>query len=267
LKEFTLLVKDSIVARQAVFSFSHPLYTALKGFSAMSKFRFTDVPARAINKFRRHFSSVDSAGLDSLLADVPGVIHIGANTGQERAQYAAFDLNVLWIEPIPEIFESLCSNISTFPKQQAIQALLAAEHGREYVFHVSDNQGASSSILDFAEHRKLHPDIHYTSNIRMTSTTLTHLIDQHRIDINDYGALILDTQGSELLVLNGATSVLPSMRYLKTEVADFEAYKGCCRVDDLSDFMTGQGFKLSRMVPVVRRDGIGTYYEAIFGRA
>jgi hypothetical protein len=34
------------------------------------------------------------------LRDVTGVIHVGANTGQERFLYRLFGLNVIWIEPI-----------------------------------------------------------------------------------------------------------------------------------------------------------------------
>ena len=210
---------------------------------------------------------VDSATVNSFLKEVPGVIHVGANTGQEREDDAALGLNVLWIEPIPAIFDVLQSNISEFANQQALRALLAAEHGRAYVFHVSDNEGASSSILDFAKHRKMYPEVHFTSEIHMTSTTLTHLIDEHHIDVSRYGALVLDTQGSELLVLQGAISVLSQMRYVKTEVADFEAYKGCCQFSELTDFMTLHGFKLFKSVPVVKRDGIGTYYEAVFQKS
>jgi hypothetical protein len=43
----------------------------------------------------------------SYLRKVRGVIHVGANEGQERDLYAAFGLNVIWIEPIPEVFQVL----------------------------------------------------------------------------------------------------------------------------------------------------------------
>jgi FkbM family methyltransferase len=230
------------------------------------KFRIADIPARAINKLRRHFLPVDSMVLDSFLAEVPGVIHIGANLGQEREHYAALGLNVIWIEPIPAVFEALCSNISGYPNQRAYRCLLAAERGREYTLHVSDNDGAASSILDFAKHRKLHPDIHHLSDLNITSTTLTHLIDEQKIDIKDYGAIVLDTQGSELLVLKGALPLLSKLRYIKTEVADFESYVGCCQVSELTEFMIEQGFALLDKVPFIRRDGIGTYYEVVFRR-
>jgi hypothetical protein len=45
------------------------------------------------------------AHLTSFLRKVNGLIHIGANIGQERAIYAEYDLRVAWIEPIPDVFE------------------------------------------------------------------------------------------------------------------------------------------------------------------
>jgi FkbM family methyltransferase len=110
------------------------------------------------------------------------VIHVGANTGQEQHHYASFGLNVLWIEPIPAVFEELRSNISGFPNQSALCYLLAAEDVTEYTFHVANNGGASSSIFDFAEHRKVWPDVCYTHDLRLAATTLARLIDIERIN-------------------------------------------------------------------------------------
>jgi hypothetical protein len=83
----------------------------------------------------------------SYLSGVQVVIHVGANEGQERELYAAFGLHVIWIEPIPEVCETLELNLSTFPKQHAYNYLVADEDGKEYQFHIADNAGASSSIL------------------------------------------------------------------------------------------------------------------------
>jgi len=232
----------------------------------VNKLRLIDIPARAINKLRRHFHKVDFAQLDSFLKQVPGVIHVGANTGQERKDYAALGLNVLWVEPIPAVFEELCANISGFANQRAFRSLLAAEDGKEYTFHVSDYGGASSSILDFAKHRKMHPDIHYVQDIRITATTLARLIEVEQIDLRGYGALVMDTQGSELLVLKGAIPVLEHLKFVKSEVADFEAYAGCCQLEELTDFMRRHGFEILHKMPSITRDGVGTYYEVVYRR-
>jgi FkbM family methyltransferase len=80
---------------------------------------------------------------------VSGVVHVGANLGQEREVYAALGLDVVWIEPIPEIFAQLKENVQGFPNQLAIEALVTDIDDKEYVFHIANNDGASSSILAF----------------------------------------------------------------------------------------------------------------------
>ena len=197
---------------------------------------------------------------------VPGVIHVGANAGQERAVYASKGLNVLWVEPIPTVFEVLRSNISRFPKQRACNYLLAAEDGKEYSFHISNNDGQSSSILDLAKHRDIWPDVHFTQDISLTATTLTRLIDIEGIDLRSYGALVLDTQGSELLVLEGAIPVLDQFQFVKSEVADFEAYEGCCQLGELTDFMRKNGFAIAGKSFFSQRNRSGTYYDVLFER-
>ena len=227
----------------------------------MNKNRILDIPQRAVNKLRSRLFPIDS-----FLSKVPGVIHVGANTGQERSKYASLGLKVIWVEPIPTVFEVLRSNISGIANQRACNYLLAEEHGKEYAFHISNNGGASSSILDLAKHREMFADVQFTNEIRITATTLACMVEFEQLDLRNYGALLLDTQGSEMLVLKGAIPVLRQFQFVQTEVADFESYAGCCRLDDLSDFMHKQGFAISRKSPFAFRGGIGTYYNVVFRR-
>ena len=37
------------------------------------------------------------------LKNISGIIHIGANEGQEREKYKKYSLSVIWVEPIPQI--------------------------------------------------------------------------------------------------------------------------------------------------------------------
>ena len=102
---------------------------------------------------------------------------------------------------------------------------------------VSNNGGLSSSIFDIAKHREIWPDVQFTHESHIRATTLPRLVDSEQIELSGYGALVLDTQGSELLILKGAIPILGRFRFVKTEVADFESYAGCCQLDELTDFM------------------------------
>ena len=59
-----------------------------------------------------------------LFKKISGLIHIGANTGQERNEYEQYSLAVIWVEPIPEIFDQLKKNIASYQNQKAFEYLL-----------------------------------------------------------------------------------------------------------------------------------------------
>ena len=212
------------------------------------------------------YQALEKRNPDRFLSDVSGVIHVGANTGQERVQYNDLGLRVIWVEPIPEIFAELEKNIEAFPNQRAFQALLTDVEGKEYEFHIASNNGASSSILELKQHRDIWPDVNYTTSVVLKSTTLASLVEKEKLDIADYQALVLDTQGSELLVLQGSAGLLSAFRYVKTEVPDFEAYEGCCQLQDINSFMETHGFKeFSRKQFASRVEG-GNYFDIVYRR-
>jgi FkbM family methyltransferase len=204
---------------------------------------------------------------NGFLRHIDTLVHVGANEGQERELYATFDLNVHWIEPIPEVFEQLRAALQSFPKQKAYKALILDRDGNARILHVASNNGASSSIFDLGEHRQLWPEISFTHDISVESTTLTSLVRKQSINLGKNAALILDTQGSELLVLEGAMDLLPRFKYVKTEVADFDSYFGCCKLSDLLPFMKQHGFQEVRRDAFKTSPGIGTYYDILFRQA
>lgn len=195
-----------------------------------------------------------------------GVIHVGANEGQERDFYSRYNLNVVWIEPIPEVFQILQGNIGALPSQQAFQCLITDKDDGEYTFHVSDNGGASSSIFDMALHREMFPEVDYEREVKLRSTTLDSLVREKNIDLKKHKALVLDTQGSEMLVLQGAETTLKSIDYLKIEVADFECYAGGCQAKDVDDFLQKRGFALLSKDAFMQQQGIGACYDVSYRR-
>jgi FkbM family methyltransferase len=203
---------------------------------------------------------------DRFLRRVSGVIHVGANTGQERELYARRGLAVLWIEPIPEVFAELCVNLRGYERQRALEYLVTDKDGAEYEFHVASNEGQSSSIMELKDHRDIWPDVTFTRSIKLKSTTLASLLAKEHIDLAQYDALVMDTQGSELLVLKGAESVLRNFKFVKTEVADFEAYAGCCRLPEMEAFMTRHGYReFSRRKTGTHPAG-GSYFDIVYER-
>jgi 2-O-methyltransferase len=210
--------------------------------------------ARVVRKLTKH----------SYLRQTTGLIHVGANLGQERELYAKYKLNVLWVEPLPDIFERLCQNIKSFPKQTAVKHLITDQDGGEYLFHIASNDGASSSLLEPARHKTLFPDVRFESTMTLKSITLDSLLQQLGGSNRSYQTLVLDTQGSELMVLKGAVRTLSHLKFVLTEAADFESYAGCAQVDELTAYLRSFGFKLIRSDKQIETPHGERYFDLLY---
>lgn len=108
----------------------------------------------ALRRIARRPRRRRSQGEYAFLAGTRGVIHAGANSGQERGTYDQHGLRVIWVDPNREVFQKLLDNIRPFPRQRAFERLLAGEDGVRHKFRVANNDGLSSSILDLKLHRE-----------------------------------------------------------------------------------------------------------------
>ena len=100
----------------------------------------------------------------------------------------------------------------------------------------------------------------------MRSSTLPTALNTAGIDYAAFDALVLDTQGSELLVLRGAAPILAQFKFVKTEAADFESYKGCATVSEISRFLAEHKFTLRQKVEFATHPAGGRYFDLLFKR-
>ena len=217
-------------------------------------------------KFLRRLRRLFAPDPNRFLGSTRGVIHVGANVGQERDLYGRYGLDVLWIEPIPDVFARLAANIKGLPRQRALERLVTDRDDETYEFHISNNDGESSSILDLKEHRDIYPTVDFTRTISLKSSTLATLLARENVEDARYDALVMDTQGSELLVLRGAEPVLGHFKFIKTEVPDFEAYAGCAKLEDIERFLLERGYAEVSRNCFASRSGGGNYYDVVYGK-
>jgi FkbM family methyltransferase len=219
-----------------------------------------------IKRIGRRMRSWIARDPDRFLKNIRGVIHVGANTGQEIELYAKHGLNAVWVEPIPEVYDMLKENLRNYPRQSAFQYLVTDRDDAEYRFNVANNNGESSSILEIALHKDLWPSVHFERSINLKSISLASLVQKESLDITQYQALIIDTQGSELLVLRGGEALLKAFKYIKLEVPDFESYKGCCQLKDVGAFLHERGFTEFSRTEFAERSQGGSYYDIVYQR-
>lgn len=208
--------------------------------------------------------NASTADTNFFLKEISGLIHVGANIGDERKTYAKYGLDVVWVEPIQEIFENLKKSLAAYPQQKALQYLVTDCDDIEYPFYVSSNDGASSSILEPKMHKEVWPHVTFQNTLKLKSITFKSMVERESIALENYQALVLDTQGSELLILKGAKELLKNFSFIKTEAADFESYAGCCTLDQLSSYLAEFGFRELMRKPFKSKEEVGTYYDVLF---
>jgi FkbM family methyltransferase len=193
-----------------------------------------------------------------------GVIHIGANSGQERDIYQMHKLAVLWVEADPDTYITLEQNVKTYPNQTAVQSLLLDRDGIDSPFYISTNHAASSSIYLMAQHKKFWPRVDYANEITLKSESLTTLVNRITLDLTLYDTMVLDTQGSELRVLQGGVDILWGIHTLLIETSDCELYQGGCYDSEIAEFLKPFGFvEIERWV-MKSITGVGSCYNVVY---
>jgi len=228
--------------------------------------RFAKKLGRFIPRTRLPSAGKEGSDFDGFLKSCARIVHVGANSGQERDLYNRYDLTVIWIEPIPAVYEQLACNIQPYPKQRAIQALLTDRAGDTVQFNIASNSGQSSSILHLALHKDIWPQVSYVDKIEIRTETLDRLLAAREASDSAIDALVLDTQGSELLVLKGAQAVLRQVKFVKVEAADFEAYEECATVNTIKEFLSGFSLRLVGKNKFAGHPSGGGYYDLLFER-
>jgi FkbM family methyltransferase len=184
-----------------------------------------------------------------MLPDNPVIIEAGACDGSDTVRLAKTWPNghIFAFEPVPELYKKVEAitkgflNISTFPL-----ALSDKEGSADFFISSKDIEpnkpSASSSLLAPGKHFEKCPDIHFKEKITVSTNTLDLWAQKNNIDHVDF--IWLDTQGSELMILQNATSILKTVKYVLTEVEFVEAYKNQPLFEEVKKWMESQGFTL-----------------------
>lgn len=181
-----------------------------------------------------------------------GVIHVGANTGQELDYYQATNIRrAVLIEPLDEPYRVLCQRIEEreLTTYIPVQALCSEVDGAAYDFFVASNGGESSSFLRPARHLAEAPEVRFDAKVRLQSRTLDSIIAEVEaatpgFTLADLDALVLDAQGAELHVLKGANRVLQQVTYIRSEVSFGGLYEGDSPLEEIQGFLKCYGFRM-----------------------
>jgi FkbM family methyltransferase len=197
------------------------------------------------------------------------LIDVGASDGSFTAAIEKqFGIHrALLVEPIPERCVQLRNRFN--PAMVSIFEGVVSDHAGAIEMEIL-NWDYSSSILPVRRDiQSVAEAFDLTVRKRITAKvqTLDGLV-QERGFFGDIDLLKLDTQGSELMILHGATRTLASTKFLLTEVSFKPLYKNSAVFVEIHDFLTSQGFILLSVMDGFRdADGELLQADVLFGRA
>lgn len=163
---------------------------------------------------------------------ITGIIHVGAHHCQEHEDYKRNGVNkIVYIEASPKTFAVIANK--KFDENVRLYNVACADYeGYTEMYTETDNQGQSSSLLPPGTHIKHYPSIRFTGKETVKVVRLDSLL------LNGYNFLMIDTQGSELMVLKGAPVTLQDVDYIYLECNREELYIGAPMVEEIDAYLT-----------------------------
>jgi FkbM family methyltransferase len=174
-----------------------------------------------------------------------GIIHAGADVGQEVAQYFEYGFkNIILIEANPASYATLQAKFGRDGNVMLFNYAICERNGA-IDFHIHTSRSGSTepaSILPLKRFKEIVKTLHTTDTIRVPAITLDSLVETHRIAASEYNFLNIDTQGAELMALRGAAKLIPSLDVIISEVNLIEMYENGALENEIVTFLASHGF-------------------------
>jgi FkbM family methyltransferase len=137
------------------------------------------------------------------------IIHVGADKGPDREEYSKLGVKeIVWLEADPENVNYLRK---TYPDDQTISGIVSNEETDRKLFYLMDNSALNSAIPPIDMNSIAFEKIIFVNSHKLDSVIKIH--DNKEI------ILVVDVQGAEEQVLDGAQITLSKTKFVIIEIA------------------------------------------------
>jgi FkbM family methyltransferase len=189
---------------------------------------------------------------------IHSVVHVGAHDGTFALSLKeAFpDLMFHLIEPVPSTFQKLLANVASQPNMKCLN--LAAGEKEEILEMFVDDFSPASSLLPY-ESRAIQefPFLGKGHAIKVQIMPLDQILQSCGAEKVDM--LIMDVQGYEDKVLQGAQRTLKSCDVIMSELSLQDLYRGSSTFDSVYQALVREGFRLKHLLNPIR----GTHHTIL----
>jgi FkbM family methyltransferase len=185
------------------------------------------------------------------------IFEIGACEGEDSIRYSRLFINskIYAFEPLPENIKLIQNNLLHYGISNVTyyNKALSSKEGTAQ-FYVSEGRpetaiesdwdygNKSSSLLPPAKHLEIVKWIHFNKKIEVETITLKSFCKSNNINFIDF--IHMDVQGAELMVLEGASDLISSIKVIWLEVSKVDLYHNQPLEKDIKKFMADNNFVL-----------------------
>lgn len=192
------------------------------------------------------------ARLFKLLAHhgIDTVVDVGANDGGfgRSLREGGFRGRILSFEPLEDAHRSLTAVASGDADWYVAPRMALGAEDTEIEINVAGNSTSSSILPMLSAHTEAAPQSSYVGSQRVPLRRLDGM-NHAVIDKSNSILLKIDTQGYEMPVLQGATSLLPSIRGVVLELSLTPLYESQTLYLGMIEWLSHQGFELWNVIP------------------
>lgn len=237
----------------------------IKVLNRFSRTQYVPAPASWLDKFiEEHYPDdswkVLSPGAKQIWVDlspvfstiaVKNIAYVGANDGQ-----IALDINEAFpnrhfylIEPVPSTFQKLLANVVSQPNMKCLN--LAAGDKEEVLEMFADDFSPASSLLPYKDRAiQEFPFLGKGHTIKVQIMPLDKILQG--CGAVDVDMLILDVQGYEDKVIQGAEKTLGSCDVIMSELSLQDLYRGSSSFDSVYQALVRKGFHLKHLLNPIK---------------
>lgn len=172
-----------------------------------------------------------------------GVLHVGANYGQEIDYYRDKKYSpVILIEANPDLAGHLAQLTANDHDFYSVNVAATDKDGPVTLNITGNAQGSSllpptsEGIAEFGE------AFHVERTVTVDGRRLDGLVIDLKIPPGAFSLLHLDIQGAEGMALRGAGGLLKHVQVVLSELNFMEHYEGCAQIEEIDDLLEAAGF-------------------------
>ena len=193
---------------------------------------------------------------------IKSILDVGANKGQFTLMLLKnnFEGNIMSFEPLKEEHESLIKVSLKKENWKVARRCALGNKNRVQKFHISGNRESSSLLKILQKHKDLRPE----SKTIKTEKINVEKLDNFKKDISKLEKNLLlkiDTQGSEIDVLKGASKVIKDIKCFFIEVSLVHLYKNQKLWLDIIKYMKKLNFSVWSVDQLLRNNNTGQTYQ------